>query len=200
MIEELRLSEAEYRTLVEQLPRAVNLLADDEKQTPLYFSPYITELTGEAPEEATAFRGHWLDLVHPEDRERMAAADARHGETTELFRAEYRHRRMDGSYVWVRDECVPIYDDGGNLVAWQGVMLDITDRREAEEAQAHLAAIVESAEDAIISSALDGNIRVGTMLPSSCLATRRPRSSGGSLNCWCPLIRMNSSGSSALRR
>jgi PAS domain S-box-containing protein len=157
LIEELRISEAKYRTLVEQLPGAVYLLAVDEKQTPLYFSPYIKELTGETPEEATAFRGHWLDLVHPEDCEHVAAEDARHGEMRELFRAEYRHRRMDGSYVWVRDECVPVYD-GDTVIAWQGVMLDITDRREAEEAQAHLAAIVESAEDAIISSALDGTI------------------------------------------
>jgi PAS domain S-box-containing protein len=158
LIEELRLSEAKYRTLVEQLPGAVYILADDEKQTPLYFSPHIEKLTGETPDEASSLRDHWLDWVHPEDRERVAAADAQHGETTELFRAEYRHRRTDGGYVWVRDDCVPMRDETGQIIAWQGLMLDITDRIQAEEAHARLAAIVESSEDAIISSALDGTI------------------------------------------
>ena len=132
--EDLRASEAKYRALVEQLPAVVYILAADELQTPMYFSSYIEEVTGETPEEALALAGHWLELVHPEDRERVAAEELRTAPTGEIFRVEYRHRRKDGSYVWVRDECVPFRDEAGQIVAWQGVMLDISERMRAEEA------------------------------------------------------------------
>lgn len=158
LTEELRASETRYRTLIEQLPGAVYLLANDADQTPLYFSPYIERITGETPEESMLLRDLWFQLVHPEDRERVAEADERHGEVTDLFQVEYRHRHKDGSYVWVRDECVPVYDDTGQAVAWQGVMLDITDRMQATQTQAQLAALVESAEDAIVSGTVDGTI------------------------------------------
>ncbi len=129
-------SDHKYRALVEQLPVVVYILADDEIQTPLYFSPYIAALTGETPEEALAFDGHWLQLVHPEDRERVAAEDARTEAPGTIFRAEYRHARKDGTYVWIRDECVPLCDEAGEIVAWQGLMLDISERMRLEEAEA----------------------------------------------------------------
>jgi PAS domain S-box-containing protein len=128
-------SETRYRALVEQIPAAVYVLAADENQTPLYFSPYIHELTGEAPDEAMALREHWLELVHPADYARVAAEDERTSATGEPFSMEYRTRRKDGSYVWVRDECVPVHDAAGEVVAWQGVLLDVSARVQLEAAQ-----------------------------------------------------------------
>jgi PAS domain S-box-containing protein len=156
---ELQASEAKFRTLVEQLPAAVYLLATKEaNETPLYFSPSIMAVTGETPAEAMVSHQHWLDLVHPEDRARVAAEDERSGARADAFHAEYRHRRQDGSYVWVQDEYVPIKDETGQVVAWLGILLDITERIQAEDAQSRLAAIVASAEDAIISSTREGTI------------------------------------------
>jgi PAS domain S-box-containing protein len=158
--QELHASEAKYRALVEQLPVVVYLLADDEHQTPLYFSSQVMELLRSTPERMQSRTKHWLEDVHPDDRARVAMEDAAQsaaaGEVR--FRSEYRMLRDDGTYVWVRDECVPVYDDAGAVVAWQGVLMDISDRIEADEARARLAAIVEGAEDAIISRALDGTI------------------------------------------
>jgi PAS domain S-box-containing protein len=156
----LRASEQKYRTLVEQLPAVVYLTAADEMETPLYISPYLEELVGTSAEEALQRPPgeSWLDYVHPEDRARVVELNRRSDEEAGPFRAEYRTLRSDGSYVWVRENSVPIYDAQGQIVAWQGVLLDISDRIEAEEAQARLAAIVEGAEDAIISFALDGTI------------------------------------------
>jgi PAS domain S-box-containing protein len=125
-------TDTNYRALVEQLPAAVYILAADENQTPVYFSPYIEALTGETPEEAFALQEHWLQLVHPEDRERVAAEDARTMPLGTTFRVEYRHVRKDGSYVWVRDECVPIRNEAGQIIAWQGLMLDISERMRLE--------------------------------------------------------------------
>lgn len=151
--EVVRASEAKYRALVEQLPAVVYLTASDPQETPLYFSPYLETLVGFSPEEAL-HREHgvtWLDSVHPEDRARVADIDARADYGDRRFRAEYRIRRRDGSYVWIRNDAIPIYDEQGEITAWQGVMVDISDRLEAEAAEARLAAIVEGAEDAIVS-------------------------------------------------
>jgi PAS domain S-box-containing protein len=128
-------SETRYRALVEQIPAVVYVLAADENQTPLYFSPRIHELTGESPDEALTCQEHWLESVHPDDYVRVAAEDDRTSATGEPFRMEYRQRRKDGSYVWVRDECLPIRDATGQVVAWQGVLLDVSARVQLEAAQ-----------------------------------------------------------------
>jgi PAS domain S-box-containing protein len=73
---QLRTSETKYRTLVEQIPAVVYVLAADQHQSPLYFSPRYQELTGFLPDEALLRTEHWLDHVHPEDRARVAANDA----------------------------------------------------------------------------------------------------------------------------
>ena len=148
--EELRASEARYRTLVEQIPVVIYNLAADEHATRLYFSPYVANLTGYTAEEVLARTSYWLDWVHPADRERVAAIEAA---TTdgEPFLAEYRLLRKDGTYVWVHDESVAIWNDAGQISRWQGILMDITPLKQAEEARARLAAIVNSAEDAIYS-------------------------------------------------
>ena len=153
--QELRSSEAKYRALVEQIPAVVYLLAADEHQSPLYFSPRFLELTGISSDEALIRpeHGHWLDHVHPEDRARIEAEDSHTNETGAPFQMEYRHLRRDRSYVWVQDECVALRDESGRVIAWQGVLLDITERKAAEAALARerdlMHVLMDSSPDAI---------------------------------------------------
>jgi PAS domain S-box-containing protein len=156
--QELLASESKYRSLIEQLPAAVYLHAADESQTPIYFSPRHEELTGELTADAMARKSHWLENVHPEDRARVAEEDARSNAAGDQFRLEYRILRNERSDVWVLDESVPIRDDTGTIVAWQGVLLDVTERVHAEESQIRLAAIVASSSEAIMGTTLDGTI------------------------------------------
>lgn len=145
---ELLASEARYRALVEQVPAVVYEQANDARQTSTYFGPQFSALTGYSMDEIMDQPPdeHWHDFVHPDDRERVAADEARSVAAGEPFHSEYRLRRKDGSYVWVRDACVPVHDDAGAVVAWQGVLLDITERVVAEQA---LAASLEAAEMAV---------------------------------------------------
>ena len=75
----------------------------------------------------------WIDHLHPEDRERFTAA--RHRATAEHspHELEYRVIAADGRTVWLRDIC-SIVVEGGRPTSMRGVMVDITERKEIEEA------------------------------------------------------------------
>jgi PAS domain S-box-containing protein len=73
-----------------------------------------------------------------------------HLETTRL--------RKDGSVVSVAVNSAPIYDEGGNIVGVSAAHRDVTEQRRAMEAAQRMAAIVESADDAIMGGSLDGII------------------------------------------
>src|SRR5215831_438682 len=89
------------------------------------------QLTGQSPDE---YRGWgWLDAVHPDDRARVAE-DLRHllrvGRPIDL---EYRIRRKDGTFRYVRDQGVPLRNPDGSVREWVGTIIDIDQRKKAEE-------------------------------------------------------------------
>ena len=140
--EELRrLQEAEtkYRVLVEQIPVVTYIEAVDPESSTIYISPQVEDVSGYTPREWTADPGLRRRLVHPEDRDIMLAANGRTNAAGEPFKAEYRLLSKDGRVVWVRDEATLLRDDEGCPRFWQGVMVDITDRKWAEEQVAFLA-------------------------------------------------------------
>ena len=136
---ERRLREAEerYRTLVETVPavtytdRAVGSYPD----LAIYTSPQIEELVGYSLQEwLDPERVLWEERLHPEDRTWVLTADERSRASGEPFSEEYRLLAKDGSVVWVRDEAVLLRNEAGEPLYWQGVIVDVTDRKEAEEA------------------------------------------------------------------
>ena len=76
----------------------------------------------------------FADIVHPDDHERVTAEVAGHIESgCESFEQEYRIVCRDGSIRWIYDQSVIDRDENGNLESLQGVVLDITDRRQVEQ-------------------------------------------------------------------
>jgi diguanylate cyclase (GGDEF)-like protein/PAS domain S-box-containing protein len=137
--EALREAEARYRTLVEQIPAVTYIDPVDDPDTSLYTSPQIEEMLGYTPEEWQNEK-LWPKRLHPDDRERVLAADERfESGGGEPFREEYRLRAKDGSVVWVREEAVLVEDEAGKPLYWQGVIFDITERKRAEQRLTHQA-------------------------------------------------------------
>jgi PAS domain S-box-containing protein len=132
----LKEGEAKYRTLVEQIP-AVTYIEEVDVGEPewnmVYVSPQIGALLGYTPEEYTSGPTIWEQLLHPDDRERVLAEDARTEQTGEPFKVQYRMLTREGEVAWIRDEAILVRDEEGNPLFWQGVMYDITDQKRAEE-------------------------------------------------------------------
>jgi PAS domain S-box-containing protein len=136
---EAALAEAEerFRLLVEQVPVVIYTQAIDAEDPTLtntiYISPRTEAMLGYTVEETIETGGLWRDLLHPDDRERVLEADAAGNASGENFQMDYRMIHRDGHVVWVHDEATVVTDAEGRPRFWQGFMLDITQRREAEE-------------------------------------------------------------------
>jgi PAS domain S-box-containing protein len=130
-------AETRYRTLVEQTPAITYVQEPVESSNPkavTYISPQYETILGYPPESKIIDEEHWNSIVHPEDRERVLAEEARTDQTGEPFRVEYRVIAGDGRVVWVRDEATLVRDEEGQPLYWLGVQYDVTEqKREAQE-------------------------------------------------------------------
>ncbi len=126
-------SENRYRTLVEQIPAVTYIAALDQASTTLYISPQIESFIGFSPADYQADPDIWRKQLHPEDRERVLAQVEQCHKTGENFSSEYRLLSRDGQrMVWFRDLAKLIRDQDGKPCCLQGVMYDITERKEHE--------------------------------------------------------------------
>jgi PAS domain S-box-containing protein len=160
--EQLRESQSYLRMLIESLPQLVWTCQSDGACD--YLSAQWVEYTG-VP-EAKHFGYGWLDSIHPDDREQVAAAWNQSVREQRVFDVEYRLRKADGSYRWFKARGLPLRNAQGEIFKWFGASMDIEDQkrvenslRESEAAAAYLAAIVESSDDAILSTDSEGVIR-----------------------------------------
>jgi PAS domain S-box-containing protein len=131
MEREVRTMQDRYRSLVENMP-GIGYVWDVHpgvhRRSLSYVSPRVREILGYEPEG-------WepCDRVHPHDQESVIEAVDRSVLTGEPFRMEYRFLAADGSVVWVLDHATLIArTDTGDPASFQGMMLDITPRKEAE--------------------------------------------------------------------
>jgi PAS domain S-box-containing protein len=131
----LRRSQARYREMFQQLPAVIYLEVHALGGSWLYESPRVKDLLGYTPQESGQ-PGFWKTRLHPEDRARVLAEDARCEQTGEPWRMEYRQIAKDGRVVWVRDHAVLVRGEHGEPSFWHGIMIDITEQKLAEQAMA----------------------------------------------------------------
>jgi diguanylate cyclase (GGDEF)-like protein/PAS domain S-box-containing protein len=135
---ELRAAEWRYRKLVEDMP--VGTYVNSLEGLVTYISPHIEPVLGYPPEDWVRDGGTLFSrILHPDDREWVEARSAQCQEDRTVFEEEYRLLAYDGRTVWVLDRTVQVCAPDGTPLFRQGFLLDITERKCAEERLAHLA-------------------------------------------------------------
>jgi diguanylate cyclase (GGDEF)-like protein/PAS domain S-box-containing protein len=132
-------AEAKYRALVDEIPAVVYLDPVDENSDSIYVSPQVTELIGVTPTEWLTDNYCWRRHVHPDDIDRVwdEYVEAYTQHTT--LNHEYRMVHEDGRVKWVLEQATTVRDERGDPWLIQGVIFDITERKQAEEQIAFLA-------------------------------------------------------------
>ena len=124
--------EQRYRHLVEEMPLSLYISALADRSNALYVSPAIVELLGYSLDEWSDNPQLFEEILHPVDSERVLRAVETSKREGTPYEAEYRVTRKDGSVVWVQDKAVTLRDARGRRVHWQGFLVDVTARKQAE--------------------------------------------------------------------
>jgi PAS domain S-box-containing protein len=132
-------SEERFRTMADHAP--IMIWMADAQEKPAYrgcdfFNQRWHNFTGLTLEQTRGRR--WLDIVHPDDRNRCLAAYQRVFRRKRPFRMEYRVRRRDGRFRWIQDAGVPRFAGEGKLIGYIGTWLDVTDHKLFEELRAEM--------------------------------------------------------------
>jgi PAS domain S-box-containing protein len=125
----LRESEERFRNMADNAP--VMVWVTDSTGYCTYLSRSWYEFTGQTEETGLGFG--WLNAVHPEDFEDSKAIFLTANERYEAFQLEYRLRSKDGEYRWAIDAASPWFGVDGQFKGFIGSVIDISDRKQAEE-------------------------------------------------------------------
>lgn len=111
----------------------------DIKHDSLYFSPYWQSLLGVkgSISDASTDSGikQWLSLIHPQDRARFNRALQDYlSRQQQQFYCEYRIRQANGDYIWALAKGEALWDAAGVAYRIAGAQIDITSRKQQEEA------------------------------------------------------------------
>ena len=148
-----------FRALVDALPAAIYTTDSGGRIT--YYNDAAAQLWGHRPalgrsEWCGSWKLFWpngVAMQHSECPMAVAVKERRAVRGTEAI-AE----RPDGTRISFIPFPTPIHDSQGQFIGAVNLLVDITDRKGAEDAMQRLASIVESSDDAIVSKNLDGTI------------------------------------------
>lgn len=132
--EAARKSEERYRELLASLTDYIySVRLQDGVDVDTSHGPGCFAVTGYPPQEYRDDPNLWHRMVHPEDRAAVVAnaAEMTRGKVPPTIEHRIYHR--DGSIRWVRNQRVPYYDARGVLAGYDGLVSDVTSRKEAEE-------------------------------------------------------------------
>jgi PAS domain S-box-containing protein len=162
------IAQREYRTLVERVPGVVYSAIDGEDRTWLFVSRRSEAMLGYPVETWLAEPTLWRARMHPEDRPRVVGAERTTRASGGRSSTEYRWMRGDGTWIWIRDVADHEEGEDGGPGLLHGIMLDVTDEKEAEtrlsESREQLRTIVDAEPECV--KILDLNGRLIEMNPA----------------------------------
>ncbi|MDQ8727561.1 PAS domain S-box protein [Bradyrhizobium sp. LHD-71] len=126
----LRQHEVDFQLVAESIPIPVVVTSSSgeveglNQPTRDYFRKTFDELKGWKPS----------DVVHPDDLDDTIAAQVAAHQNGSPYHVESRHRRADGVYRWYSAHGLPLRDGQGQVLRWLHLLIDVDDRKRAEEA------------------------------------------------------------------
>ena len=126
-------SERRLRTMIGNIPGMVYRSQAAAPWSDELIAGGDISVTGYSVEELTHPDFRWVDIMHPEDVPGLIEASAAAADTGRGA-AEYRIRTKDGGERWLLDRFTLVTDDEGDPVAQEGILLDVTERRQIEDA------------------------------------------------------------------
>ncbi|MER2090493.1 MAG: EAL domain-containing protein [Sporosarcina sp.] len=111
---------------------------DVRQQKMVFCSPRIEDISGYKSIDFETDKTIWRSIIYHED---LAKYDERNEKLKlgKVPKLNYRIVQKGGSIRWIRDEVVPTYTEGGELVRLEGIITDITEQREVQEQLEYLA-------------------------------------------------------------
>jgi len=124
--------ETQYRLIAENAIDIIyhyQILPEDKIE---YISPSVLAITGYTPEEYYTDNNLFFNLIHPDDHILFNDFINNLPNSIELP-LTLRLVQKDKTTLWIEQKCVPIYDKKGHLVALEGIIRDITERKKMEQ-------------------------------------------------------------------
>ncbi len=125
----LRESDARFRALADAAPALIWI---NGPQGAEFVNRTYLEFLGANPRDIQAYE--WAQFVHPDDRKRYLDGYLQAVDRRAVFDAEFRFRRHDGEWRWMRSVARPRMSEQGAFLGYAGVTIDITERKRTEEA------------------------------------------------------------------
>jgi len=141
--EELRESEARFRTVADSAPVLIWMSGPDKLCT--FFNKGWLDFTGRTMEQELG-KG-WTEGVHADDLDHCLEVYGNSFNARQPFTMEYRLRRNDGEYRWVLDNGIPRFAHDGAFLGYIGSCIGITERKLAEE---KFRLVIDAAPNAMI--------------------------------------------------
>ena len=146
----LQKSEQLYRTILENIPPVTYVVGvgNEPLNSSIYSSPQIEKILGHTSEEFLKDPLLWVNIIHPEDRESVLAKSQHADLTGGLMDAEYRVISSDNVILWFHDTSVLVKDERGQPLYRVGILIDVTEQKQAELALQQLDDMYRRAIDA----------------------------------------------------
>jgi PAS domain S-box-containing protein len=131
---ELRESEGRYRLLLESVTDYIyTTLVEDDRPVATSHGPGCVAVTGYAAEEYSDDPDLWLRMVPEDDRAAVLEQANAVLAGKSVSSLEHRIINKDGRVCWIRNTPVPRHNQKGRLIAFDGIVADITKRKQTEE-------------------------------------------------------------------
>jgi PAS domain S-box-containing protein len=132
--EALRESQRALATLMGNLPGMAYRFRNDADRSLEFVSEGCYQLTGYHPDEFVGDRKLSLsEITHPEDQERLWTAVQIALQENRPYQLTYRITSKTGELKWIWEQGIGVFSDSGDVLALEGLIVDITERKQAED-------------------------------------------------------------------